>query len=1239
MVTDGSLSNVITLLGYNGGAGLPGPGNGVGFYYPKGVYGFGNTFYVADSGNNQIQKYMWNGLIPNYQNTYQFSDNTITGVNQALSDPRGLLSTSFNNQNFLFVTDYANHRVLCGIETSNALSQNIYSVFEILGGNSGGFGIANTLLITYTPFSGVAGTNAAFKFSNTLNGTISTIAISNPGSGYFDNDSFIVSYPGNPNGSFKVLTDGAGHITTAFVSYGFSTNNVYGFNHPIGLAFSANAPRMDLLISDKENDRIINYHAFSSVGLGTTNNQFAYTYSFGTTGSMTDTSSVIFFNKPAEIFTQSGFTTMYVADSLNNRVHGLTTSYASNSVIGFSTVVFGIGDTTLTSGGITLIKPDAYLSIANPFNSGFSPNGWYVGETITQGIQYQSDQVDRYNYYLLSASEILDLQDTIAVAFQTINESTGKTLGQIDCYLIFGDNISNIYGIGNAVNLTISSNTAINTLYISNLITIRPATSTNTLINSFFSLSLFTNQPQPAIIGFGFKWSTNNGWTNNDFYHLGWQLPNFDFNTLNTLYPKTASYRQNYGLTDSIFGFNANTYAQQGTFIFRYDSGPGGQASFDHAIFSFSKPLSTIGQSNINFSYRYDNTLDQLNADQNFIPIFPTSGGDVNIGVSGRYIDLRFDLSTSVDKLAAPVLSSLSLYFSVFGQTTGIIYNTNVNNAPQYTYPRFKWSQGTLSNMNVTPVPGDNTQAYEIQILDTSKIGDYIYLSPSNLKLSDTTAASLVDVNNGLYLSPFQAFSGLSAGLLNAQHYYSNGNNGYFIADTGNDRVLEVDSNGELLNAIQGNITLPRCDRDFAILGVYYNTNTRQLYATFSQYLSLPLNYTQSLSIYLNGTTYQLTNSAYFDQVLVGLYKVNTNNASATFYVNVTPAMDLILTEYPNSARFQIQNPVTGAPFNVPSTGRSDGNSPENDTITYSTNQFNEFAVNSSLGIGTILSDQGNLVFTAVDPVNFGSNTVHPSTLLWSYWQGAIQQPNYSVFYSIPIQVFPIYFDNIFKPVHIDYTGNSTLVVSTVGNNSVLAYDVNFNNSYTLNLSKFNFNEKLGGSTVVLDRGVNDPGNILLIAEPSNGISTIVGNVYIYNRNSNTIINNYVYNNYDAVKAFPVNNSYLILLFDRPGNGLRSKLIRIGQDGTTNYALTNTFTKPVSLDIRENGKYYVTDTTGQYGTLYFRTFISDGGGNTTGAGNTNGGGTGVGVGGLGGGGTTGGGRGGGIGGGGGGIGG
>ena len=99
----------------------------------------------------------------------------------------------------------------------------------------------------------------------------------------------------------------------------------------------------------------------------------------------------------------------------------------------------------------------------------------------------------------------------------------------------------------------------------------------------------------------------------------------------------------------------------------------------------------------------------------------------------------------------------------------------------------------------------------------------------------------------------------------------------------------------------------------------------------------------------------------------------------------------------------------------------------------------------------------------------------------------------------------------------------------------------------------------------------------------------------------------YLYKNYDAVKAYPSNNGYLILLYDRPGNGLRSKLIEIGQDGISNYSLTNTFTKPVSLNIQQNGDYYVTDTSGQYGTLFFRTFVSDGSGNTTGSSSSSGG--------------------------------
>jgi hypothetical protein len=1199
IVTDSNFSSVIAKVGANNASGVPGSGNGVGFNYPKGVFGLGNTFYVADSGNNQIQKYSWSGGVPVYQRTYKYSDSTILGLNQSLNDPRGLIATSFRGNNYLFVSDYNNHRVLCGIETNNK-----YSVYQILGGNSGGFGIFNTSLITYNASSSVTGIGASFTFNSSFNGVIRSIGVSSSGAGYSNNDSFILKYNGNQNGLFNVLTDGAGRITTAFVSYGINTANIFGFDHPQGLAINGIGSRLDMLITDTDNNRIINYR--SVVGVGTTSGQFVYSYNIGTSGSLGISSLSIYMQRPAGVYAQQGFSTIFVADSLNNRVHSLATSFANNSIGGITTFTFGIGDTSLTSGGITLTKPISYLGISTPSVAGSATAGWFVGEQIAQGTQFQSDSIDRYSYVTFS-TKTLTIQDTIAVSIATLNETTERTLGQISCYLIFADNFSG----GTLIPFSLSNNTNRNSIKISEKIyTIRLNGSTTSQFYDFADLTLFTEQPNPSIIGFGFKWSTSTGWTNNDSYQLGWYLPQFSTQLLQTNYPKVLAYRQANGLQNSIFAFNANRYAGTGTFVFRFDSGVAGNATFDNVIYSFATPYSPKGTSSIQFYYRVDDTLDQLNLDSYTLnPLYPISGGSYNINKTGRYIDLVFILNAaSVDQLAAPVISSIALNYSVYGKATGIIYDTNVNNAPQGLYPRLKWTQGESSNISIVPVPNDNNQSYQIEIEDTANIGKYIYLSTNNLELTDSSdTTGFVDINNNLYLSPYQAFAELDAGLLNPQHFYSNGQSGYFIADTDNDRVIEVDSTGAATRAIQGNIKLPRCDRAFAILGVFYNTNTRQLYATFSQYLIFAADYLQSLSVSINGVSYSLTNSAYFDQNNVGLFSVNSNNQSATFYVTVTRTMDALLTENPYDARFEIQNPATNPPFLLPTTGRSDGNQPENETLTYTTSQFDEFTSNSALGLGTILDYTSNVVVNVVDPVTFGTAT-ETSTELWSYWQGTNQFPNYSNFYSIPIQVFPIYFDNIFKPLHVDYTEAGALVISTVGNNAIRAYNENFVLGYKISLSSFTFNEKLGGSTVVLDRAADESGNVLLVAQPGISTDNITGKAIIYNRNSGSLVNQYTFSNFDAVKAYSEDDGYLILLNDRLG-GIRSKLVKVGQDGSNQYTLSNAFSRPVSLEIKENGYYYVTDLTGQYGTIFFRTFVADGSGNSTGSSSSGGGGS------------------------------
>jgi len=1212
IVTDGNLTNTYAKIGASNGSGLPGNQFGQ-FSFPKGVYGLGNTFYVSDSGNNRVQKFNWVNGSPIFVKSYyfnKFSDTTITGINSGLSDPRGLIATAFNNTNFLFIADYANHEIICGIETNGILS-----VYQVLGNNSAGFGITNTSLITYSPSATASGSNGVFSFSTSVNGTIASIGILNTGNNHVSGDTYIFNYPGQPSGLIYVLANSAGGITTAYVQYGISTNNNLGFNHPQGLAVSVAASKMHLVISDTDNNRVLKYQA--SIGVGTTSNQFKYNYGLGTVGVGFDTTNIAYFARPAGIYSQLGLSTMFIADSLNNRVNVVSTGFTTSILLGYAATTFGVGDTSLTSGGITLDIPFKYIGIANTFSSGTFPSTWYFGETVSLGITTQADTITRYNFNIFSSKSLLNT-DTIAIALATVNEqfNSNLTLGQIDCYLIFDPSSTNT---GTTINFNLTSSSAPSSIQISNLVNIRSwNASSGTVSQSVFydvlALSGFgTGTTNSSIIGFGFKWSTATGWVNSQALQLGFYLPQFSATYLNTNFPTIYNYRQENGYTDSVFIFNQYTCYPQGYFVYRFDTGSAGNASFDYAIFEFSTPNHNGNASAIQFNYRVDNTLAQINSDAfsnyKYDPnLGIISGEALGIGAQGRYIDLIFSLVSSSDLLARPVLSSMSLYYSVFGQNSGIIYDTNVSKASTITYPRQLWSQGTLNNITVTPVPGDNTQAYQIGISNTGNIGQYCYLSTNQLIFSDTSynETSIVDIFD-VYYSPYQVFANLQSGLLNPQHYISNNNSGYFIADTDNDRVLEVDGNGKMIAAIQGNIKLPRSPRDFVVLGAYYNTNLNNLYLTFSQYVGFAnTSYITQLSVLVNGTSYALNDPTYFNQSLIGLWKANANNASAVYVATTTAAMDSLIVDNPSDSYFQIQNPAVNPPFILNVSGSNDGQSLENQTIIYNTSQFNEFVYNAAVGFGSILNYSTGIAVTTVDPTIYGQNNgTSPSTVLFSYTE-ANMSPPYADFYSVPIQVIPIYFDNIFKPIFLDYTDTESLIVTTVGNNSVRAYDSSFNPIYKIGLSQFSFNEKLGGSVYVLDRAYNQYGNNLLIATPTNGITTIAGNVTIYNRNTNFIVNQYTYNGYDTVKALPVNNDYLVLLYDRQGNGLRSKLIKIGADGQNYYSLTNTFTRPVSLNIAENGNYYVTDTTGQIGTIFIRTFVDDGASSGVSAGSSSG---------------------------------
>jgi hypothetical protein len=193
---------------------------------------------------------------------------------------------------------------------------------------------------------------------------------------------------------------------------------------------------------------------------------------------------------------------------------------------------------------------------------------------------------------------------------------------------------------------------------------------------------------------------------------------------------------------------------------------------------------------------------------------------------------------------------------------------------------------------------------------------------------------------------------------------------------------------------------------------------------------------------------------------------------------------------------------------------------------------------NSEVGVGTIVAKNNNIVQNSIDPIYFNNTSGQISNTLVAAFD--IQSGNANAF-TIPVNNLPIYFDNIFKPIHVDYTNSDALIVSSVGNYAVRAYNGDYNLLYKIPYTTFNFNEKLGGSAIALDPNSTVPEN-LLIAQVGYA-NTLKGSVSVYNVNNQVITNSFVFNGFDAVKSVPYDNNYVTILYDRLGNGIRSKLI------------------------------------------------------------------------------------------------
>lgn len=290
------------------------------------------------------------------------------------------------------------------------------------------------------------------------------------------------------------------------------------------------------------------------------------------------------------------------------------------------------------------------------------------------------------------------------------------------------------------------------------------------------------------------------------------------------MYRYNDIYFNNYG--DIIFIYTANQVVQ-----------------WDNIFYNATLPTVDVGENpSISIKTSIGNTeAEALNGQ--FSPINPYDGS-INQDNS-LYIAIWVQLhggGKTDKKVASPILHSLSLYYSVssgdFSQQKWEDQDDWLNRATTYT------------NIAI-----DEINDY-IKIANSNYVNTIYFIEKNSIKTIDENKldiSSLGSSGENMPASPIQSFYNLPNGFLEPKYVTKLTNSGYLIADTGNDRIVEVDATFNPVRIIQGNAYLSLIDRDLAWLTATYNAVLGQIALTFSQRIDL-INFDLSKIVLTNGT-------------------------------------------------------------------------------------------------------------------------------------------------------------------------------------------------------------------------------------------------------------------------------------------------------------------------------------------------------------------------------------------------
>ncbi len=291
--------------------------------------------------------------------------------------------------------------------------------------------------------------------------------------------------------------------------------------------------------------------------------------------------------------------------------------------------------------------------------------------------------------------------------------------------------------------------------------------------------------------GFGFFISTENDWNIVNSYQF--TLHQIPYSEMEEKLSDDLKIRDPYSLPDEgsivVYAYNDLYYESSGKVYFRFSQ----PLNTDWDYIYWDVNIDTV-PSNVIAPYILVKTQSASTATllSEANPYMVSETSHIVSSDSNKYIDILIDFRASSDRRYSPELNSLTLYYTI----------ASVANSKSFTTATEFAKALEMINISILTNPDS------ISLENTDLVNAIFFLEGNSIKVIDEDkeiVASLSFDGSTIYETPRQIFA-KSGGGFRKSRCLKVLDEGFLIADTQNDRIVEIDIDGNLLHAVQGNV-------------------------------------------------------------------------------------------------------------------------------------------------------------------------------------------------------------------------------------------------------------------------------------------------------------------------------------------------------------------------------------------------------------------------------------------------